>query len=448
MSNPLSPSLISYQAATEAFRTGQDTPRAFLERSIERLAALEPRLHAFAALSLARARIAADAATARWRDGRPLSRIDGMPVGVKDIIETFDMPTGMGSPTHDGNQSLRDAATVFALRDAGAAVLGKTKTTEFAGGYATDTRNPHDTERTAGGSSAGSASAVGAGILPIALGTQVIGSVLRPAGFCGAFGYKPTFGAINRGGSHDFHSHSCIGVIGASLADIWCTAHEMVQRCGGDPGEPGLFGAQALAIPVKPMRLIQLETPGWEMATAEARQQLEAKLAALSGAGVEIISRQNSNPVEALEKSLVGILQFGYDIIGYESRWPLKSVAYRDRLGLSPGVLDQIVKSDALGLEGYRDLLKRRAELRAEFEQLASTVDAFITLDALGAAPKGITYTGDASFNVPASVLGTPALTLPVFSDEGMPLGLQLIGRQHHDAKLFATAGWVLGADR
>ncbi|MDB5604994.1 MAG: amidase [Bradyrhizobium sp.] len=444
MSNSPSPSLISYQAATEAFRTGKDTPREFLERSIERLDALEPTLHAFAALSLARARIAADAATARWRDGRPLSRIDGMPVGIKDVIETFDMPTGMGSPTHDGYRPMRDAATVYALRDAGAAVLGKTKTTEFAGGYATDTRNPHDPQRTAGGSSAGSASAVGAGILPVALGTQVIGSVLRPAGFCGAFGYKPTFGAINRGGSHDFQSHSCIGVIGASLADIWCTTYDMVQRSGGDPGEPGLFGAQQLAEPLKPKRLIHLETPGWQLATAEARQLLEIRLAALSAAGVEIISRHNNQAVDALETSLRDILQFGYDIIGYESRWPLKSVAYRDRMGLSPGVLDQITKSDTLGLDGYRALLTRRAALRAEFEQLATTADAFVTLNALGAAPKGITYTGNASFNVAASVLGTPALALPVLFDDGMPLGLQLISGQHTDEKLFAIAGWIL----
>ncbi|MEH2472541.1 Asp-tRNA(Asn)/Glu-tRNA(Gln) amidotransferase A subunit family amidase [Nitrobacteraceae bacterium AZCC 2161] len=445
MTNPAAPSLVSYQAATASFRNGKDTPRAFLERSIERLDALEPRLHAFAALSLARARIAADAATARWRNGHPLSRIDGMPVGIKDVIETFDMPTGMGSPTHDNYRPLRDAATVFALRDAGAAVLGKTKTTEFAGAYATDTRNPHDTKRTAGGSSAGSASAVGAGILPVALGTQVIGSVLRPAGFCGAFGYKPTFGAINRGGSHDFHSHSCIGLIGASLEDIWCATFDMVQRSGGDPGEPGLFGASEMASPSKPKRLIQLETPGWELATGEARQQLEDKLSAFSAAGVEIVTRHNNPAVDALEQSLTGILQFGFDIIGYESRWPLKSVAYRDRLGLSPGVLDQIVLSDALGLDGYRGLLARRRALRAEFEQLAATADAFITLNALGAAPTGITYTGNPSFNVPASVLGTPALTLPMFTDEGMPLGLQLISSQHSDAKLFATAGWVLG---
>jgi Asp-tRNA(Asn)/Glu-tRNA(Gln) amidotransferase A subunit family amidase len=443
MSNLPSPSLVSFHAATEAFRRGQDTPREFLERSIARLELFEPKLHAFAALSLPRARIAADAASARWRDGRPLSRIDGMPVGIKDVIETFDLPTGMGSPTHDGNQPRRDAATVFALREAGAAVVGKTKSTEFAGAYATDTRNPYDFERTAGGSSAGSASAVGAGILPVAIGTQVIGSVLRPAGFCGAFGYKPTFGAINRGGSHDFQSHSCIGVIGASLQDIWHTSYDMVQRCGGDPGQPGLFGDEAIGAPVKPKTLIQLETPGWELATASARQQLEDKLAKLSAAGIKIISRRNDPEVEAFEKSIVDILQFGFDIIGYESRWPLKSVAYRDRMGLSPSALDQIKQSDALGLEGYRALLKRRIDLRQAFEKLAARVDAFVTLDALGAAPKGITYTGNASFNVLASVLGAPALALPVLEDEGLPLGLQLIAGQHADAHLFAVASSI-----
>lgn len=397
-------------------------------------------------MSVARARIAADAATTRWREGRQLSRIDGMPIGIKDVIETFDMPTGMGSPTHDGNLARRDAASVFALREAGAAIVGKTKTTEFAGAYATDTRNPHDLARTAGGSSAGSACAVGMGILPAALGTQVIGSVLRPAGFCGAFGYKPTFGAINRGGSHDFQSHSCIGVIGASLPDLWCTTYDMAQHCGGDPGSVGLFGDRKVPEPVKPRVLITLETPGWDIATDAARQQLEEEITSLSATGIRIVSRRNNADVEAFEESLTDILKLGFDIIGYESRWPLKSIAYRDRLGLSPTALDQIEKADALGQEGYRQLLSRRDDLRSAFAALAANADAFITLNTPGAAPKGITYTGNASFNVVASVLGVPAVTMPVFRDEDLPLGVQLIGAQHNDAGLFAAAAWVLGS--
>jgi Asp-tRNA(Asn)/Glu-tRNA(Gln) amidotransferase A subunit family amidase len=436
--------LVSYQAATDAFRRGSDTPRDFLERAIATLEASEPTLRAFAALSLTRARFAADAATARWHAGQPLSRIDGMPVGIKDIIETFDMPVGLGSPTSDGYRPARDAATVFALREAGAAVLGKTKTTEFAASVATDTRNPLDPRRTPGGSSSGSAAAVGAGILPAALCTQVIGSTLRPASYCGAFGYKPTFGAINRGGSHDFPSQSCIGLIGASLADVWCCAYDMVQRAGGDPGQIGLLGAAELAAPLKPARLIQLETPGWSAATPDARERIEALAATCSAAGVEILSRHNHAGVAAFEQSLSGVLELGLDIVGYESRWPLKSVAYHDRLGLSPAVLDRIAKSDKLGLQGYRELLKRRAALRTEFEQLVQLADACISLSAPGAAPLGLRHTGDTNLTVPASVLGVPALSLPVLQDESLPLGLQLIGPMHQDEKLFALAGWLL----
>ena len=444
MSHDLTPTLVSFQAATEGFRAGTDSPRDFLERAIDKLEAAEPTLKAFAALAIPRARIVADGASLRWKEGRPVSRIDGMPIGIKDIIETFDMPMGLGSPTASGFQPVRDAAVVHALRDSGAAIVGKTKTTEFAGSYATDTRNPHDPTRTSGGSSAGSASAVVAGILPVALGTQVIGSTLRPASFCGAFGFKPTLGAINRGGSHDFQSHSCIGVIGASLADIWFTKHEMVQRAGGDPGAMGLIGKAELAAPVKPGKLILLQTPAWDDATASAREQLLATVSTMSAAGVQILSRDNHEGVAKFETALLEVMDLALDIVGYESRWPLKSVAYRDRDGLSPSVLTRIKLSDELGLDGYRALLTRRAAMREAFETLAREADAFITLGATGAAPKGIQWTGNPMFNVPASVLGAPALSLPVYEDEGMPLGLQLMGAQHTDEKLFAIANYVM----
>lgn len=444
MSQELTPTLVSFQAATEAFRSGKDTPRDFLERAIDKLEAAEPTLRAFAALAIPRARIAADAASLRWKDGKPASRIDGLPVGIKDVIETFDMPLGLGSPAASGFQPTRDAATVHALREAGAAIVGKTKTTEYAGSTATDTRNPHDATRTSGGSSAGSASAVGAGILPVALGTQVIGSTLRPASYCGAFGYKPTLGGINRGGSHDFQSHSCIGVIGASLADIWVTTHEMVQRAGGDPGAMGVIGKAELAAPLKPTTLILLQTPGWDDATPAAREQLLATTSALSASGVKILSRDSHDGVAKFESALKEVMGLALDIVGYESRWPMKSVAYRDRTGLSPSVLARIDMSDALGLDGYRELLKRRAAMREMFESLAKEADAFITLGATGAAPVGIQWTGNPMFNVPASVLGAPALTLPIYQDQGLPLGLQLMSAQHTDEKLFAVANHVL----
>jgi Asp-tRNA(Asn)/Glu-tRNA(Gln) amidotransferase A subunit family amidase len=194
--------LMPYVELADAFRRGETTPLAQLDRVLERLDALEPGLRAFVHLNRDAARAQAAESTARWQAGRPLSPVDGMTLGVKDIIETADMPTGQGSPAWEGNRTGRDSASVHALREAGAVILGKTTTTEFAAMHPFhETRNPHDPERTPGGSSSGSAAAVGAGILPAALGTQVVGSTLRPASFCGCVGYKPTFGALNRSGS-------------------------------------------------------------------------------------------------------------------------------------------------------------------------------------------------------------------------------------------------------
>ncbi len=231
-----------YLAATAGFAAGRDTPRAFLERCLAAISALEPRIGAFVHLNIDGARVAADQASARWRDGKPRSPIDGMPVGIKDIIETIDMPTENGSPLFAGWRSGRDGASVAALREAGAVILGKTVTTEFAASEPRGTRNPHDLDRTPGGSSSGSAAAVAAGMISTALGTQVIGSTIRPASYCGCVGYKVSVGALNRGGSHDGLSQSATGVLAVTLADAWQVAYEIAVRAGGDPGHPGLSG--------------------------------------------------------------------------------------------------------------------------------------------------------------------------------------------------------------
>ncbi|VCU71692.1 Glutamyl-tRNA(Gln) amidotransferase subunit A [Pigmentiphaga humi] len=445
MSRHPSPLLLSYHAATELFRAGEDTPRDFLERSIERLEAVEGTTRAFAALSIERARVAADAATQRWREGRPLSPIDGMPIGIKDVIETFDMPTGLGSPTSERYRAPRDAACVFALREAGAAIVGKTKTTEFASTFPTDTRHPLEPSRTPGGSSSGSAAAVGGGVLPAALGTQVIGSVLRPAAYCGAFGFKPTFGAINRGGSHDFQSQSCIGAIGASLADLWHTVFGIALRAGGDPGHPGLFGDAEPPKPSRPSRLIVLRMPDWETVPADVNRQFESLLSACSAAGVQLLTGAAHAGVAAFEQAALDMQALSFELVGYESLWPLKTAAYHDAWGLTQRMHDRIAQSSALGREGYRALLNRRAALRAQFEALVADTDGIITLTTPCAAPIGLSNTGNSKFTVQASLLGAPAITVPMLEDGGMPVGLQLIGGQHRDEALFRTAGWIAG---
>src|SRR3974390_1163751 len=195
------PAMRPYLAATRDFASASATPRQFLEQSLELLEVWEPRIGAFVCTNLPAARAAADRATERWRAGRPLSPIDGMPGGIKDVIETFDMPTQMGSPLFLGWRSDKDAASVRALRDAGAVIVGKTVTTEFAASEPRGTRNPWNTAHTPGGSSSGSAAAVAVGAVSAALGTQVIGSVLRPASFCGCIGFKPRAKALNRASS-------------------------------------------------------------------------------------------------------------------------------------------------------------------------------------------------------------------------------------------------------
>src|SRR5262249_53973217 len=209
------------------------------------------------------------------RAGKPLSAIDGMPVGIKDIIETYDMPTQMGSPLFAGWRGERDAASVYALRAAGAVIVGKTVTTEFAATHPRGTRNPHDPRRTPGGSSSGSAAAVATGMVSAALGTQGVGSILPPSGFCRAVRLQPTGGAINGGGSQDYLSQSCTGPIAATLEDAWVVAREIARRVGGDPGFPRLAGPMAPPPAKAPRALAVLETPGWPVATAPARQELQ-----------------------------------------------------------------------------------------------------------------------------------------------------------------------------
>ena len=437
------PATRSYLAANADFASGRETPRQFLERSLELLDYWEPQIGAFVITALPAARAAADQSSERWRAGKPLSPIDGMPVGIKDIIETVDMPTQMGSPLFDGWRSEKDAASVRALREAGAVILGKTVTTEFAASEPRGTRNPWNTAHTPGGSSSGSAAAVGAGIVSAALGTQVIGSTIRPASFCGCVGFKPSVNALNREGSHDYQSQSCTGVLGASLADVWQIAHEIVARVGGDAGTPGLRGPDTLPLAQRPRRLAVLETAGWDSASVAAKQQLGEAIMRLRSAGVEIRTRQNDDKVAALETDLLNAAELSHRCNGWETRWFLRSMRDRDATKLSRNVMERAQKYEDLTLADHRADLRERNRLRAVHAALAANCDACITLAAPSNAPEGLSFTGSPEFAVPASLLGVPALSLPLFEVNAMPLGLQLIDFFDRDADAFAIAAWL-----
>ena len=418
----------------DAFKSGSDTPSVFLDRCLAAIDAHNGGIRAFVTMNVDAARKAADAATARWRAGKPLSPIDGMPVGIKDVIETVDMPTGMGSPLYDGWRSQRDSATVYALREAGAVVVGKTVTTEFAATVPGPTRNPHDLSRTPGGSSSGSAAAVGAGFLSAALGTQVVGSILRPASYCGAWGFKPTVGALNRGGSHDYMSQSCAGVIAASADDCWAVACAIAERAGGDPGAPGLYVEdEAGAYTGGPLTLASLRFPGWDKADPRAVSALDGVLDRLRKSGIAV------RDVD-LSETLAPALPLTRKINGWESRWPLNTYADRAAGKLSAAMHDRLREAEAMTLSGYRADTAQREAIRRDYAKLAETASACITLSAPGVAPQGIAATGDPIFAVPSSLLGVPAISMPLATIDGLPLGIQLVGFRDKDATLFAIA--------
>ena len=438
------PRMQPFLPATAGFTSGKDSPRAFLERCIVDLEAWEPKIGAFVTLNLAAARTATDASTERWREGKPLSPIDGMPIGIKDIIETIDMPTEHGSPLFVGHRSERDAASVAALREAGAVIVGKTVTTEFAWMQPRATKNPWDLTRTPGGSSSGSAAAVAVGAISVGIGTQVFGSIVRPSSFCGCFGFKPTVGAINRGGSHDALSQSTHGPLAASLPEAWQVAYEISRRAGGDPGFPGLYGPLTCPTPSKPRRLAVLETDGWAVATTAAKEALEEASAKLKLAGVTFVSRHENETIAAVEDAIHDARELSHNIIAWESRWPLNTYRTRDPGKLSQPLLDLVARAEALTLDDYRRDLKERTRRRAVYQALAAEFDACLTLSAPGAAPIGLNWTGDPAFVIPGSMLGVPAISLPVLEIDGLPLGLQLLGFADADAALFSAAGGVL----
>ncbi len=440
-----------YDASAE-FRDGRDTPRAYLERCLETIEAKEPVVRAWVVLNTENARIAADESSARYKAGRPLSAIDGMPIGIKDVIQTKDMPTALGSAIFKDRQTGIDSASVNALRLAGAVILGKTVTTEFAFMVPGPTTNPFDSGATPGGSSSGSAAAVGAGMVPAALGNQVVGSIIRPAGYCANFAIKPTLGALHAGEGLSL-SQLHLGVHASSLQDMWSVAYEIAQRGGADPGYPGLYGPEEPAPPGRPGRLLVLETEGWAQCDDPTRTGFQGLLDQLRGQDVTLLTRQECPALDHFEKSIDQNVSLCRVLCSYEMRWALRN--YRDTGLLSEELCLWLEKAEQLTLDDYRKALHRREQIRSDFAALQPLADAIITLASPGPAPP-LDYlaesgepdyafkTGSPAFNAATSVLGTPAVTVPLMAVRGLPVGVQLIGHPHTDWELTGHANWLM----
>jgi Asp-tRNA(Asn)/Glu-tRNA(Gln) amidotransferase A subunit family amidase len=449
---------LTFHDATQTFARGSDTPRAYLERCLATIAAREPVVQGFVSLNIEGARAAADASSARWKSGLPRSRIDGMPIGIKDLIETKDMPTKMGSALYADNFPRRDSAMIQALRDAGAVVLGKTVTTELGMSHPGPTTNPFDATRTPGGSSQGSAAVVGASMVPAAIGTQVLGSIIRPAAFCANAALKPTQGAINRGERQGL-SQSTAGVHAGCLEDMWAVAAEISVRAGGDPGAPGLYGDLAPPAPAQPRRLAVMEGEGFSQVHPAAREKFDHALAALEAAGVRIIRNGDNALLAAFERAIADSMALTRDVCAYEMRWTVENlVAQHGMERISPSLAARLQVGRELSQAAYRARLAERATARAAHAALAPICDALISLSCLGPAPKLgdtggsdgkiIHTTGNPVMNAATSVLGCPVVTVPVLAVEGLPVGIQLIGQWHADERVTAMARWVQDALR
>jgi Asp-tRNA(Asn)/Glu-tRNA(Gln) amidotransferase A subunit family amidase len=249
--------------------------------------------------------------------------------------------------------------------------------------------------------------------------------------------------ALNRQGCHDYQSQSCTGIIAATLEDTWQVAHEIVTRVGGDAGTPGLVGPGTCPAPAKPKRLAFLETAGWAIADPDAKTLMQDALKAIRDVGVEVATRHDDKAIAAVEPEIVDAHPMSNKINGFETRWFLRGARERDATKLSKVMQTRLQESEALTLTDYRALLAERARIRALYAALAGSFDGCITLSALGGAPKGLQSTGNSAFAVPSSLLGVPALTLPLFEIDGMPLGLQVLGFFNDDARAFALSGWL-----
>jgi Asp-tRNA(Asn)/Glu-tRNA(Gln) amidotransferase A subunit family amidase len=413
------------------FRGNQTAADQYATSCLEKARDVEPTLRAFEVLPSDTAR----------RPG-PLS---GIPVGIKDIIATSDMPTTNGSPIYQGHIPSADAWVVERLRNLGATIFGKTVSTEFAWRQPGPTVNPWNIKHTPGGSSSGSAAAVAAGIVPLALGTQTLGSVVRPAAFNGVVGFKPSFGAIPRIGVHHLSpSLDHVGFFARRVDDVAFALSLLASSSDGDlHGRPLTNFRVDIDQGVSPLnapRLGIVRFAKWAKAEPEQQQVFEAAIAALRDAGA-IVEELELAEIDATNWNAINV------ILASEG-----SAIFADLVARYPDRSSDHLKSlveigKAHSATDYLAAKTLQHKLRDAFTTDISGYDAVLTLPAFGEAPMGLSFTGDAEYCAPWTLLGVPALSLPAgFGKHGLPLGVQIVGPYREDHRTLRVAKWVESA--
>jgi Asp-tRNA(Asn)/Glu-tRNA(Gln) amidotransferase A subunit family amidase len=434
------PEQLTASQAARAIGSGALSALQLVEACLARIREVEPAVQAWQYLDEAHALAQARARDLDRAEGRAIGPLHGVPIGIKDIIDTTDMPTEDGTVLHAGRRPARDAAVVAQLRAAGAVILGKTVTTECATYAPGKTRNPHDPLRTPGGSSSGSAAAVAAGMVPLALGTQSNASIIRPAAFCGVYGFKPTHGLISRHGILKLApALDCVGLFARSLDDL---ALATEQITGFDENDPAtrprarlpLQATLAAEPPLTP-RLALVKTPVWDRADESTRAAF-GELAAALGTQCEEYP---------LPDSLVEAWDWHRTIMEAEMAFHLDAEYEKGRERLGDALRAQLARGREITALAYQRALAKVPRLIDAFDELFANFDAIVTPAAGGTAPP-LQTTGDPAFGTLWTLAGMPALSLPLMHGaDGLPLGVQLVGRRHDDARLLRTARWLHG---
>lgn len=433
--------LLSAVQAAEAIRDGRLHSEKLVTQYLDRIEATDPDIKAWAWIDRETALKQARRADDIRKSGRATGALHGVPVGLKDIIDTANaMPTQCGSPIFDGHFADQNARLVERLHDAGAVIMGKTKTTEFAYMHPTDTTNPHDATRTPGGSSSGSAAAVAARHVPLAVGTQTGGSVIRPASFCGTYGFKPTRGVISRTGVYETSpSLDQIGVIGNTLEDVALLVDALACYDQRDPlsfAAPRpqmLLGARSDA-PVEPS-FAWFDLPFYDRLDPETSDGLTQLLEVLG-------DRVERFPAAPELAALTDVHKTIYDV---EISAVMRPLEEEHPGKLSTEMTDAIARGRAISADQYDDALNVKASADAFFANYFNDFDAIIAPAAKGEAlPLSANNTGDSIFCTIWTLPGLPCLTLPLLvGGNDLPIGVQLIGGAQEDDRLLRTASWL-----
>ena len=427
-------------AAAAAIRAGRVRSETLVRACLDRIAAREDAVRAWTFLdpdhALAQARAADRAHAARAR----LGPLHGVPVGIKDIFDTADMPTENGSVLHAGRRPARDCFVVARLREAGAVIMGKTVTTEFAFYTPGKTRNPHDPHCTPGGSSSGSAAAVADTMVPLALGSQTNGSVIRPASFCGVWGYKPTHGSISRTGVLLLsHALDHVGVFARTVDDVALLAEVLMAYDETDPdmrprARPALTQTLTQDPPTRP-RLGFVRTPNWRQASRETGPAFAALARALGPDVVEEV---------ALPDIFKAAVALHTTIVEADLAVNLAREYAHGRSRMGPRLQEIIARGRRCRLSTFRGAIEAVGRLNDALAPLLERYDALLTPAAPGVAPRGLASTGNPVFCTPWTLCGTPALTVPVLSGRsGLPIGAQLVAAHGDDARLLRLGRWL-----